>query len=283
MNTERKLFSERMGYEQPKSIQREDVDDDLRSSLWNIFHDCFKNKLLDRELIQDSRYDMHQMFYVIWTGFLKEPADEYQGLARTESFGNITDTENKDFAKKIFHSSPWFEVFNLVEFIILNSFDSGKTNFINGCNKVLEKENSAYRIINDVVTEITSKQAIEAIETASKIPYAPAGEHIAKALALLSDRESPDYENSIKESISAVESIAKEITGKEKSLTALTQELKLHPNFTKGLDELYNWSSKEFRHGTRGKPIKIDPDTARFMLVICSAFMSYIISKNPKK
>ena len=46
-------------------------------------------------------------------------------------------------------------------------------------------------------------------------PYSSVNEHVKNALTLFSRRETPDYKNSIKESISAVESIIREITGKK--------------------------------------------------------------------
>ena len=116
-------------------------------------------------------------------------------------------------------------------------------------------------------------------------PYAGANKHIERALNYLFDRKNPDYANSIKESISAVESIAKEITGKEKSLTALTQGLNLPPAFKTGLDALYNWTSKDggIRHAATGESLPQNQKTALFMLIICSAFVHYIIAENPKK
>ena len=139
----------------------------------------------------------------------------------------------------------------------------------------------AYRIVGELVTPITSKKEIQSIEAAMDTLYTGANEHIWKALSHLSRRENPDYANSIKESISAVESIAKEITGKDKSLNALTQELKLPPALKTGLDALYNWTSTEdgIRHGATGKSLPSDQKTARFMLIICSAFVHYIIAE----
>ena len=262
-----KPFSERHGYNKPKLPQLRRMDDDLRNGLWNAFYESFLSHPLYPSSYRENSLRVCKMIII---KFLKGCADEYD---------KNDVVKNKNTIKNIFRISEWHTVFDLIEFVTRHS---GNKDFVNQCNTVLERENSAYRIINGVVTEITSEQEIEAIETALQIPYASAKEHIDKALTLLSDRENPDYENSIKESISAVESIAKEITGKEKSLNALTQELKLHTNFTKGLDKLYNWSSKEFRHGTSGELLKIDPDTARFMLVICSAFVNYIISQNLK-
>ena len=222
------------------------------------------------------------MFRRIWIYFQKNPADEYTGQ------------KSKQSVKAIIQNEDWCHVFDLIEFVIRawpnppSGLGKRYSNipvdvFIGECNAVLGKENSAYRIIGDQIAKITSKEEVDSIEAALSVQFEGAREHIHQSLRLLFDRQNPDYRNSIKESISAVESIAKEFTGKEKSLTALTQELKLHANFKKGLDELYNWTSREFRHGTTDLPLHQDQNTARFMLVVCSAFVNYIISRNPQK
>jgi len=130
-----------------------------------------------------------------------------------------------------------------------------------------------------------SEQEKQEIERACSTPFYEANQHIKKAITLLADRKDPDYENSTKESISAVESIAKEITEREKPLNALTQSLQLHPSFKDALDKLYNWTSTDggIRHGASSKSLTPDQNTARFMLVICSSFVNYIISRNPRK
>ncbi len=50
--------------------------------------------------------------------------------------------------------------------------------------------------------------------------------HISKAITLLSDRDKPDYENSIKESISAVEALCEVITGVKGKEATLSKLLK---------------------------------------------------------
>ena len=280
MNTGRKLFSEREGYEQSKSIQREDMDGDLRSGLWNVFYDCFEDQL--DGTIYKPEHVLHYIFYIIWVDFLKNNTDEYQNIACFESLGNFTYTKNKNFAKNIFLSHPWFGVFNLIEFTILNSSKSEKNKFMNRCNKVLKKENSAYRIIEEFVTEITSEQEIQSINQSMHVPYDGVKKHIHQALLLFSDRENPDYPNSIKESISAVESLVKEVTGENQgTLGKLINQLNLHPAFGESLTKLYGFTSdaKGIRHGGAGKPLKIDQSTAHFMLITCSAFVNYIISQ----
>jgi len=127
------------------------------------------------------------------------------------------------------------------------------------------------------------------IEAALKIPFDSARGHLKKALAHFSNRENPDYENSIKESISAVESVAKEVTGDSKAtLGELANRLNIHPAFRGGLKKLYGFTSDAggIRHADDsskpGKYLKPDQATARFMLVTCSAFVNYIIAGNPE-
>ena len=269
-NNNYKSFSVRHGYKQPKPIQREAMDKDLRNGLWNAFYNFFPIRH-----INFNEFISHEIFEDIWTKFFKNRTDEYNEYAIEE---------NKEFVEKIFFSSPWNEVYDLIDFVIsyIDTKDTRNRNiFIKPCNQVLERENSAYRIVDGLVTEIVSGQEIESIETAMATPYQNANKHIKNALTAFSRRENPDYANSIKESISAVESIAQEITGKEKSLNALTQELPIHPNFQNGLKELYNWTSTDggIRHARNDKTLSPSKNTARFMLVTCSAFVNYIVSE----
>ena len=273
MSSKDKPFSERYGYTKPKLSQIEGMDNDLRVGLWNAFHASFilPKSSLNSGPIFSNFYNREDLYSFIFTDFLKNARDEYDYRQFIKEIKNV------------FMSEEWHRVFDLVVFTIEYSVHLDFSKFSKQCNYALKKENSAYRIIGKHVAPITLELERESVETAQQIPFGSAKSHLEKALALFSDRENPDYENSIKESISAVESIAKEITGKEKSLNALTQSLKLHPNLANGLNELYNWTSKDGpRHGTSRKPLSVNQNTARFMLVTCSAFVNYITVTNPK-
>ena len=272
MNDIYRSFSERHGYSEPRSLQLEDMDDDLRNSLWNVCHQNFP---------EDIRRRMHPMYMHIWVNFLKKPADELD----THTF-----LEGNAPIKQCFLSGFWVRIYDLVEFVvqaptsIIN--DSQHTDLVAEFNMVLEREHAAFRIVDGLVIPITSKEEIESIETASNAPFDSVKKHIHQALVLLSDRENPDYRNSIKESISAVESLAKEITGNSKgTLGQLTSDLNLHPAFSEGLNKLYGFTSnaKGIRHGGTGQLLEPDQSTARFMLIICSAFVNYIIQQQNRQ
>ena len=109
-------------------------------------------------------------------------------------------------------------------------------------------------------------------------------EHIKTAIALYSDRKKPDYRNSIKESISAVEAACNFITGEKNSgLPAALRKIEelhgLHPAFKDGLKKIYGYTSDAdgIRHAL-SEVANVTEEDARFMLVICSAFANYLIS-----
>ena len=281
MNTTNyKSFSARHGYEQPKPIQHESMDNDLRTGLWNALYSyslSFRVALLP--VVSPWIYEH------IWTQFLKKSANDYPDPLLKDGKECIKLVEEQIFLL------PWNKTFNLIEFVInIIDYDldhaTGRGAFINQCNQVLEEEKSAYKIVDDCVTPITNQQEIQTIESAMATPYEGATSHINKALFLFSRRENPDYRNSIKESISAVESIIKEITAKD-SFSAGVDNLercgiKLHGAHQAALKNLYGFTSDAdgIRHAlTNSTLLEINQNTARFMLVTCSAFVNYIISE----
>src|SRR5690606_9231623 len=110
--------------------------------------------------------------------------------------------------------------------------------------------------------------------------------HLETSLALLSNKQKPDYRNSIKESISAIESMCKIFIGDEKStlgqtLNKLESEGHLHPALKKAFSSLYGYTSDDggIRHALMESDRKIDFYEAKFMLTTCSAFINFLKSK----
>jgi len=103
----------------------------------------------------------------------------------------------------------------------------------------------------------------------------------------LSDKTNPDYRNSIKESISAVESLCRLISGSNEATLgdALKKiekknEFKMHSALKNAFSNLYGWTSdaQGIRHSLMDEP-NLQFDDAKFMLVSCSAFIHYLIIK----
>lgn len=118
-------------------------------------------------------------------------------------------------------------------------------------NSIFEREYIGYRFIDEKIVPISDKHEVSAIREALENKYQPVREHIVKANTLLADRENPDYENSIKESISAVEAICEILTstgGKEATLGSMLKKLedkgiKIHPALKAAYSSLYGYTS----------------------------------------
>lgn len=183
-----------------------------------------------------------------------------------------------------YYNLPWFEVYSLLEFIVncLSFFPREyRTDFIEDCNYILERENSAYRFIDKLLSPITSENEIRSIEECLE-EKDEAAKHINSALTMLANKQEDQSRESIAQSILAVEAIAKKITdNKNATLAALCQGTKILPSNSQArqaLLNLYNYtSSKEgIRHALTNESQPVTPAWARFMLVVSSAFVNLI-------
>lgn len=152
-------------------------------------------------------------------------------------------------------------------------------------NKEFKRHNFAYRLVNGKIVEITSDNEIKSIEEAINTTKSNARTHLQNALEKLSP-SNYDYRNSIKESISAVEYICREITGEstlDKALKKLESKgVVFNSQMKKGLENLYyytNDGSTGIRHALMDDKNAPTADEAIFMLVSCSAFVNYLMKK----
>lgn len=152
-------------------------------------------------------------------------------------------------------------------------------------NALFEEEFVGYRMVAHEITPITNEVEINEIKTSLDIEFEGCKSHIKKGLSLLSDREKPDYKNSIKESISAVESICQIICKDDKAtlgkaLNKLEESgIKLHRSLKEALSKLYGYTSDEggIRHAEGLFESNVSFEDAKFMLVTCSAFVNYLV------
>ena len=276
-------FSERYGYKPVREIiQKESIDQDLKNGLWNAISECIFNAYSRPYLARGniiSGSNLESFFKSLFHSHFKKRIDQIP--YSIESTIAEIDT-------LFFKTYKWYEIYNFIEACIeYFPFKEEKHDFIILVNDCLQIENSAYRVINNQITPVTSEQEIQSIEEALKNSqlYSSAQQHLNQALKLLSDRQSPDYRNSIKESISGVESICKIVTQNEKA--SLGQALKLiedkyglHEALKKSLSQLYGYTSDGdgIRHAMLEES-NLSYIDAKFMLVACTNFINYLIDK----
>jgi hypothetical protein len=136
---------------------------------------------------------------------------------------------------------------------------------------------------------VTSESEIESIEESLSATekLKPVNEHLTVALSYLSDRQSPDYRNSIKEAISAVESLCNLIAGDKstlgEALSKVEQVISIHPALKKAFSSIYGYTSDAsgIRHAMLDSS-NLAFEDAKFMLVSCSAFINYLLAKATK-
>jgi len=283
-------FSDRMGITTPLTeLQIESMNDDLCNSLWNLLtislSGCWQELLTS-----------------LYTFYYKRPVDQLPICDDQYGYAKLRAINGKCFRifRSEFFKASWDEVYNLVEYVFQNiqefqdstDKDRKPIKFEEQLNDILEKELSGYRAINGEIGRITDKHEVKSIREAGSESSSGLGGvnvHINKALHLLGKKPTPDYPNSIKESISAVEALCKLLTGEnsgglDKALKKLSKKIHLHPSLKNGFSKLYGYTSDEdgIRHPIlEGKEIGFAE--AKYMLVTCSAFVNFVKDKARKE
>jgi hypothetical protein len=238
--------------------------------------------------VLDNR--MYRLGELLWINYFKRPLDTLSNDPR----------EIYKYIRDYFFDSKrkWNEIYDFIETVV-NAYpfvvdDNNKKNeFIKACNIVLERELSAYRFVGEKIIKITSeieiKEIEEALENTKNIDkLKPVNEHLKRAIELLSDRKFPDYRNSIKESISALESLCKIIINDEdatlgKVLNRMEKQkiIDLHSALYEIGRKLYGYASNYggIRHGKSDPNCNVNFEDAKFMLLCCSSYINYLIAK----
>jgi hypothetical protein len=197
-------FSERYGYKKIRElVQIDSIDEPLRNALWSLL----KIHIWDNVhyassmygggyyLSNESNREFKGLCERLWFHYFKKPLDQLDNKW----------TKVLEQLRVYFFECEWYEVYDFIEFVA-NNYKKYKFReaFMQSCNAVLEKEVSAYRFVDGLLSRITEQEQLEEIELALEKARGPVQMHLRRALELLSNGEEPDYRNSIKESISAV-------------------------------------------------------------------------------
>ena len=273
------MFSEKYGYKAEKTIQNECISDELRRRIWNLFYQC--------EIKEGGLSSKGLGQAISGAQTIEEKIIDRMGFL-INAHGKKGQTAQDVLEMQILRFFNWYEVYDFIDVHLSFLDEDEKNSRISRYNELLEQEKSGYRIVAGEVAPITNKSEIDTIEQAANTDYPSVNQHIQKAISLYADIKSPDYENSIKESISAVEaicSIITGITGKEATLGNTIKHLKdrglhIHKAMESSFSSLYGYTSDEngIRHG--GIDFTNAPaEDAKYMLVSCSAFVNYLIEK----
>lgn len=272
-------FAVRYGFEPQNSpIQIDSIDGNARTDLYNLFYMHLFDEWANAKYGHSPLEYLHEE---LWMNFFRCPIDDFPNH----------EFEYSDLVKKFIQTELWYKVYQFFEHIIHfldehNSLDPEY--FIDGLNALLSKNSIGYRVVNKLFVPVTNEEELAEIgrlqAQTGKGNLSGVGTHLKTAIALLSKRPEPDFRNSIKESISMVESVCRLIQPGEntlgKALDSLEKHQKIHSTLKQGFEKLYAFSNGKggIRHALMDDS-KLDMATARFFLISCSAFANYLIEK----
>lgn len=160
--------------------------------------------------------------------------------------------------------------------------------FEGNLNNEFDRLDYGYRVVNHCIVDITSEEEMAAISEAIEDSKDNVSEHLQRAVMHYSTRPEPDVRNSIKESITAVEAVCRELTGE----TTLGKALKhledngvvIHKMLKEGFTKFYVYTNDPdsgIRHALMDDDGTYVPtkDEAYYMLVACSTFVNYLRRK----
>jgi hypothetical protein len=273
----RKLtFSERNRLIPQPAVQLGSVDDRLRNGIWNTIYDLLLKNIAFQGYGQPYPIDLFDFWSLIWRKYFRFRIDEMPA----EPSLLLRDI------KAMYFDMPWHSIYDFVEAIYREcNHKEVRDLFLENINEVLKRDNSGYRMIDGIISAITSDQEIIEIERAIEYPES-FSTHIRCALQLLSDKKNPDYRNSIKESISAVEALCFKASGLrefEKAIKALQSQIGLHGALRTGFMNLYGYTSNDqgIRHALMDEQ-NLDFEDAHFFMIACAAFVNYAQCKLAK-
>ncbi|MFI6573952.1 AbiJ-NTD4 domain-containing protein [Nocardia fluminea] len=263
-------FSERLGLVPVRSVvQIESMDDELRTQLWNMTYAYYFEQRI-RVMGEDFRE-----FQRVWVRLMGMDLDHFSGQRMPERI------------KAWIKNGEWYQVYDLLEELVaIKRPGVSKDTAVKNFNAVLEHYLAGYRLIGGKVAPISDSHELSEIEGALTVERDAVRHHLQNALAHLANRDKPDYPNSIKESISAVEAFLAPITN-EQTLGAAVKKLKKigsfdHPALLDAWSKFYGWTSDEngIRHGGDEVPSElITQALARYVLISCSAFINLLIAE----
>ena len=283
------LFSERYGYTKPSDVLiREQITEEIVNGICSCY-DLLRDMLhkLDNYGSYDEYYCDMELY--LWTHFLDKRRNDFYSY---NSHAVVATEIIKD------SKQPWYKKLDAVEMSLkwlLLRIDSDRRigtvaqNFIRLINHEFERHNYAYRFVDKELVELTNEHEIKAIEDCLAASTNSVIKHLSNALELMTERPIGKYGNSIKESISAVEVVCRNMTGEStlgRALDCLVKKGIVIPQPLKNaFSKLYDYTNDKdtgIRHALMNETGGYLPTYAEalFMLVSCSAFINYLNAKN---
>jgi AbiJ N-terminal domain 4 len=246
------------------------MTNEVRAGIWAIIFQSLQAKTyLNRAMYRSRISNWEQILKNYWVKIEHKFLDEF----------NDKPEYLISYAKNIL-GKPYTEVLEFVEFLIQHK--DCPSYIEDNLNGLFKKTGFAYRLIEQTVTPIANEMMASAViqSTQSLSGYEAALTHLKASAALLTRGA---YADSVRESIHAVESVARKITPTANTLGPALNEFDnkfgLHPALKKGFIALYGYSSDEagVRHALVDDiEANVSEEEALYMFGSCASFASLL-------
>lgn len=278
MTRDQLTFSQVHGYKElPKQLKLESLPLDARHRIWNTFYtvlarstteDVWGNAVLGRPW-SGIFQDIHASFYGL-------PLDEWRS-----DFARF-----RHALRGQIETLPFNEVFDLIQAVLRD--ERCPMPFLPAMKRTFAESRLAYTIdagppatIVPAATREEGKALLESLQTLGRAGQNASAAHLRKSAECMNGG---DWAGSIRESIHAVESAARQLDpdaskGLGPALRSLERSKPLHPTLKAAFGTLYGYTSKEegIRHSLlEHSDAPVGQNEAVFMLSACAAFSSYL-------
>lgn len=269
-------FSQANGYEElPEPLKLEDLPEDARTRIWNALYWFMRYSVFGHSVDgdwHDILLEVHLNHYVL-------PLDQWD-----QSF-----EYHRSRLREAIKWSEFNEVFDLIQFVLRHA--QCPEDLIDAMKRAFADSRLAYAIDKGppptIIPAATEEEGRAIIESSELLRHAGLGgseAHLRRASEFIN---ASDWASSIRESISAVESVARQLDPNEsgtltRALASLEKRQALHPAFKEALAKLYGYTSDEqgVRHALLDQSsANVGKDEAVLMLGACASFASYLWRK----
>lgn len=278
----RNYFSDRNKIDKiPEEIQLESLNLRTRTGIFNLWSEIYCEVMYKLGLTMKKRDDI-----------VREIVQKLYNLP-APAWKSMNEEVVLEFIEKTIVSDSYNKIFDMLEFTIAlfhrlhYSSSYRNNNYYIQINRLFEREFVGYRFIGTKISPISDSIEVASLQESYNSPYELVKEHIVKANIFLSNREKPDYPNSVKESVSALEALAQIITGTTgseatlgKMLKKLEEEKIISSAMKSAFSTLYGFASesKGVRHSSvNGETVSFEE--AKYIMVISTAFINFVHSK----
>jgi hypothetical protein len=261
----------------PQQLRPREISQELRAKLWRT--------IVYSIPVDEQTYHGEDMILSPWREILEDMHVDHYHLM-VDDFDPAARTQLR-FLRNVIEKGNYVHIFGLLQWLIRDERTGDQ--FVREVDAVLQGSRAAYRVVGgDTIAPVSSEEDRTTVERAFSDleagEFRGARSHLEAAATSATEG---DFAGSIRESIHAVESVARVLGSTGELSRALTELEKsaIHAALKKGFTAIYGFTSDEegIRHpllddGTAN----VDETDALFMLGACSAFVSYLINKGRK-